>query len=366
MSYRGTAAIRLDAGPAVRGASQRPYLYEVAAIRTFAVSAIFIVHAFAIYAGSWKIDRPLPDIPLFRIIPTLLMSFRLQALVFVAGYVFAFQRLELGRDGCDRPGAFVAKKAKRLLLPWLVFGPAYVLLFGTEEGMGYVLTMAVGPGHLWFLPMLFWCYLVMLAVVRARLRFHWSWIPIYAALCLASPLLQNFLGTSSAIVHLVYMFLGYASYSHRERITRYVHAPVFRVAVTLLFLAWYGLTFRYADDLILPWLPGKAGLALLLLNKAALSVIGLAALLAHITYWVSHSPEARASRVLGNINRYAYGLYVYHQFVMMAVLMWYCLPYGVDLALVPLVLLASGVVGAGILTVATVRTRLGKALIGGA
>lgn len=346
------------------GKPRRTYLYEVAAIRTFAISAIFIVHSFAIFSGGWQIDQPLPDIPGFRMVPVLLSAFRVQALVFVAGYVYAFQRIELHRDGAENPQAFLAKKGKRLLVPWLFFGALYLLIFGNVQGMSYLWNFVTGPGHLWFLPMLFILYAGALVIAVYGIRFHWCWVPVYGALYLTSLFLPNVLNAPNAVQYGLYFFMGYVVYTHRATFMSLCKLRAFRACLTAAFLAWFALTYFYGDSLITALLPGQIGKGLLLGNKTALSVFGIMALYSNVLNWVSHSPKAQESRVLNNINRYSYGLYVYHQFVMMAMLRLVCLPHGIDLALVPFVLLASSVIGAGMLTLLTLQTRAGRALLG--
>lgn len=83
--------------------------------------------------------------------------------------MFSYQFRTLGRE---YPFAsFVKKKALRLLNPCYVFGIFYYAMFYCGETIDvkdYILTVLNGAGHLWFLPMLFLCFISVWMLNRFR------------------------------------------------------------------------------------------------------------------------------------------------------------------------------------------------------
>ena len=88
----------------------------------------------------------------------LLHSFTLEAFVFISGYIFAFQ---IAKGRWIKLFSVVKAKFSRLVVPSLVFGFLYKLIVGGNEVFtwGGALHNIAGVGHLWFLPVLFWCFL---------------------------------------------------------------------------------------------------------------------------------------------------------------------------------------------------------------
>ena len=74
--------------------------------------------------------------------------------IFVSGYLFAFLR----QKGKYQNFVDLAKnKAKRILLPYFVFG---LIMMATTNNFHPLALFYGNYWHLWFLPMLFWCFII--------------------------------------------------------------------------------------------------------------------------------------------------------------------------------------------------------------
>ena len=169
------------------------FLLDVAAIRITLIFALVFYHAFCPFTGAW--DFPVYDIQpieLYKWLGLISHFFQLEAMVFISGLLFGYtlkrhpERLTF--NNC------VVKKAKRLLLPCLFFSAIYYFLFYdlNEQWGTILLKLSNGVDHLWFLPMIFWCFV--LCYLTERLRIPPPLVLLASIIILALPSVDLFLG----------------------------------------------------------------------------------------------------------------------------------------------------------------------------
>ena len=131
-------------------------LDEVTLMRCILALLIVFMHSFTCYNGGWPEPEGFVDVPVFKWMSRFSFAFTLQAFVFISGYLFAFQRITSKRTG----GHLIINKLKRLILPSILFSIVYFIIFYPYKGLGNaVYSIINGCGHMWFLPMLFWCFI---------------------------------------------------------------------------------------------------------------------------------------------------------------------------------------------------------------
>lgn len=133
-------------------------LTEISIIRPILILLLVFYHAFCIYNSGWPApDGIIVNIPLYKWLDKFSFSFLLPSFVFISGYVWEFQNIKKGIPPFSK---LLVTKARRLLLPSLLFGVIYSVLFENQDSMlKRVYDIVSGVGHLWFLPMLFWVFL---------------------------------------------------------------------------------------------------------------------------------------------------------------------------------------------------------------
>ena len=191
-------------------------LKDVVIIRLILIILLVLYHSFAIYNGAWQMPEGIHDIKSYWWIASFSYSFMLEAFVFVSGYVFGFQILEkfqgqLTFELC------VVKKAKRLLLPSVIFSILYFLCFNIGNEIScerQVYNILNGEGHLWFLPMLFWCFVALFIVEKFHILSKWTFI--LAIIASIFSLLPLPLRISSAAYYFIFFYAGY--YIMRNRV----------------------------------------------------------------------------------------------------------------------------------------------------
>lgn len=136
---------------------------EVSFIRFICVLCIILDHCFIIYTNSSFWARPInyTDIPQYYYLCRVSVSFSLAAFAFVSGYVYSISRTKYSFRSKDGILKLIHNKSLRLLLPCFLWGAIYVLLFiDYNSPVQFVAKIALGAGHLWFLLMLFWVFLL--------------------------------------------------------------------------------------------------------------------------------------------------------------------------------------------------------------
>ena len=397
-------------------------LYEISIIRPLIIFLLVVYHSLCVFTGGWVPPQGVPSNDVYWWLGHLISGFRIETIAFVGGYVFCYQCVELGR----RQGllAFVWKKFKRLIIPCFVFGIAYYLLFRFNAARFTwrvaFWRVANGIGHLWFLPMLFWCFLACWLVDRLLqwLREkHEAWYcPVGWVLLvvLAGVSLLRVtglkMGLSRAPYFLFYFYLGYwlralrkdgrgargregqlmekpreglgayppASEKHSLDVSLPSKEGTWTVAALWGVYVVFLLLHLQATNLYLPgcafkcprWLQGCSQTVLRLLTLGH-TAGGILAVYATTTLWLRRyrTEEAQPSGWLRECSRLCYGVYVLHMFFMQPIYFFsgfpqWCCGSAVGVWLMPWAVLAVTLAASVFGTWLLLKTWVGRFLIG--
>src|SRR5690606_23013343 len=187
---------------------------EVDIIRPLAILLVVFTHCFAIYTGSWTNPNPelVKEIFGYKVFTDFLSAFRMPAVVLIAGYTFTYfqQRKPQGFKHIFK------SKFKRLIIPSYIFGIFYIIAFRDIKLKSFI-ELTSGIGHLWFLPMLFWCFLFGYFLVKIRnLKAQIFTLAILFLISIISPLLPIILGVSRALFFVSFYYLGCILWKNRN------------------------------------------------------------------------------------------------------------------------------------------------------
>ncbi len=127
-------------------------------MRLLLISMLLSYHAFAPFYGGWPHFPGQECFSSYTWLARYLYSFFLEGFVFISGILAGYQLLkhpikEMGLR-------YILKKGKRLILPSIVLSILYFILFYEWVDLRYfIIRIISGCGHMWFLPMLFWCFI---------------------------------------------------------------------------------------------------------------------------------------------------------------------------------------------------------------
>lgn len=183
-------------------------LDNVTLIRNILIILLVFYHAFAIYSGAWAPIKGFPEIKAYWWLDKLSYAFMLELFVFISGYVFGYQVKTKGERKLQAKELFWGK-FKRLMIPCMVFSLLYILLLGdiTQPIQKTLYGMVNGVGHMWFLPMLFWCFVGVWIIEQIHLKPKWT-IPLLVLISLGS-FLPLPLQMTASMYYMLFFYVGY-------------------------------------------------------------------------------------------------------------------------------------------------------------
>lgn len=343
---------------------------DVVAIRLSLIFLLVVYHALCIFTGAW--DSPFIsaiDIPIYNWLGTLINLSQLEAMVFISGLLLGYYALKkpnaLSFNSC------VVKKAKRILLPCLLFGIIYYVMFYDLQASWYSIVWKLlnGCGHLWFLPMIFWCFVLVYLIeitppIRQISDSKKYKLILFIALCCSvlNPFMFVPLGFGRAFDFFIYFFIGYCIQAKRFSLPNTTRKNI--LFATIVFSASF-LFFMTIQDNIQAQTMVEKVMRMVLINSFhtanALSAIYLIYSFANVgsvLRFLSDKP------ILITLSGYCYGVYVYQQFILQILYYQTQLPFVVNAYWLPWIATVATIVLSLLLCHFTLKTKIGRFLIG--
>ena len=134
-------------------------LHDVAFIRAIAVVLVVFFHAYGMmYAPAHFPSLSKLYKEIYYNTNSICLWFHMPLFIFISGYLFSYLYIHKGkyRVFWGRKG-FLLNKLKRLILPYVIFS----LIFSVSVAILPIQSIVSGEySHLWFLSMLFWCFIL--------------------------------------------------------------------------------------------------------------------------------------------------------------------------------------------------------------
>lgn len=342
---------------------------DVSVIRVILIILLVLYHSFAIFNGAWDAPDGYCQIPAYWWIASASYSFMLEMFVFISGYLFGYQVRTKGETIISFKNT-ILKKAKRLLLPCFFFGIIYYLIFYDLKAPVFdiVYTIVNGAGHLWFLPMLFWCFVAIFVIEKLKIK-PFIVFPLLVVCSLISFLPLPFRMTS-AMYYLLFFYTGYILKKKDIDLSRFFEGKyaVFSIfAYIILFVSFTLIREQIANS---AWGGEDSGLLYKVLKMSAQKASVLiyswsGVIMTYITVnWLLIKNKIKISQSLMKVSALCFGVYIYQQFILK--LLYY--DFGFMESVSPYILPWMGFVVAIILSVSfsylTVKTKFGRFLIG--
>ena len=272
-------------------------LDNIAIMRVFCILVVVFFHCYGMmYAGShFPISKPVYEQFYFIVNQCVFINVAMPLFVLISGYLFAFL-LQLGKY--PTWGNLLRKKGLRILLPYFVFG----FFFMATTGNWHPLRLLYGTyWHLWFLPMLFWCFIVGYAVHKGKLD-------KCLELCLLSLALvgsfmpgciPSVMGTKYITVYFYWFYLGMLCYKYRDALSSYlgkyklsVLLLITSIAIIVLFPVEYGDNTWYGNLAI------------------TCCIVSLSCLMNGVDW-----RKYRMTAPIVKFSTYSFGIYIWHNWV---------------------------------------------------
>lgn len=229
-------------------AKQKTVIQEVVLLRLLLIVLLVLYHSFAPFCGAWN---PIPGIDGFPEahfwVAKASYSFLLECFTFISGWVFGAQVLRRGASALQ-PKRLILSKVKRLLLPSIVFSLIYILIFQSGKLYSPVklsYSLLEGVGHMWYLPMLFWCFAGIILVEKSKLSWRWS-LTLLTLICALS-ILPLPLRLGRTCYYMVFFYGGYLIGKGTIDLSKFSRGH-YALATTLL----YAVTFIASISILTP------------------------------------------------------------------------------------------------------------------
>lgn len=337
-------------------------LVDVVIIRLSLIILLVLYHAFCIFSGAWQVPDGYPQIPAYWWIAKTAYCFMLEAFVFISGYLYGYQVQKKGLHLISFKST-VLRKAKRLLLPCLFFGIVYYWMFYDWHKpfyeIGYILLN--GAGHLWFLPMLFWCFVCVYVIEKINISLKVV-LPLSFILALCSFVPLPFRLTN-VMYYFFFFYVGYCINRYKWNVERLFTVRNTVALGGLWLFSFVVLTvfnnFGEGNDSLAKVFP----LIGIKLSKLCYSSLGLAMFFGGVNF-LCQNKKFGVTPWMIKTSHLCFGVYIYQQFILRII--YYQLG-GLDLvppSLLPWIGFFLTLFLSLLLSYATLKTRLGRFLVG--
>lgn len=172
--------------------------YRLHNIRAFAILTVVLGHSIILYSSVWNLYITPYASPFLDTLKSLINLYQMPLFFSLSGSLFAKSLRKK-----PSPSAFIIKKTKRLLIPFLLIG--FLFMIPLKLALGYPgyaqltypqicinLLRNIESGHLWYLPTLFYLFILFLPIYHHNRPSVWGLLTVLlVALQLNSALLPS-------------------------------------------------------------------------------------------------------------------------------------------------------------------------------
>lgn len=135
-------------------------------IRALAILLVVFGHSIILYSSSWNLYSTLNDVPVLDYIKKIIDLIQMPIFFSISGYLFLYTHRQKGGIG-----KLIKNKIKRLIVPYFIIGLVYMVPIKLAVGYSSYQDKTLfdlcinffkveDVGHLWFLPTLFWIFII--------------------------------------------------------------------------------------------------------------------------------------------------------------------------------------------------------------
>ena len=138
-------------------------IQQLTFVKTILMLLVILYHSCVFWTKTWITDIDVKyDSVVLACFSRWLNSFHVYAFAMISGCLFTYLRIE--KNKYKRFAPFIISKIKRLLIPFVFVLAIWVIPIGqlffhyNIQNIVSKFILATAPGQLWFLLMLFWCF----------------------------------------------------------------------------------------------------------------------------------------------------------------------------------------------------------------
>lgn len=339
-------------------------LQEIDMMRPLVIVLLVLMHAFVMFnpqAYTWPLPSGIHEVEAYHWIQEVSYSFLLESFTFISGYVFGFALFVRNKE-YTFIGLF-SNKAKRLMIPCVVFGLLYSLI--DYDKPFYIITYTYdllrGIGHMWYLPMLFLCFLITWGILKIRIKDKVA-LALLLLLSILSYRVPTFWSIKTTCYYLFFFYLGVSLIKYRDRLkhlSKYylvLWGGDLLMIIPLIALRQYLQAAEFCPDTITILASRFAAKGVTILY----SLLGTFALYLSCLYFTSHHTlNARVIKISG----YCMGIYIFQQFFLCLLFYHTFIPQLIGTYALPFVGFFTSLILSYVFTVILCKSSIGRYLL---
>ena len=278
---------------------QAKRLDDISILRVCCILVVVLFHCYGMMYASAHFPETVSVYTGLYFIPNqcIFISVAMPLFIFISGYVF-IHLLHLGKY--PTWGNLLRKKGLRILVPYFVFG----LFFMATTGNWHPLRLLTGGyWHLWFLPMLFWCFITGYGAYKTKLNIYTETILLLAAFVgtFTPKFLPTWMGVHYITRWFYWFYLGMMVYKYKDTLYHYIKKYKLHLYLLVLYgIATWMQPVEYGED---KWYSNFA------VTGCIISII-------YMMDKVDWS-KAKLTASLVKFSSYSFGIYIWHNWVAM-------------------------------------------------
>lgn len=341
-------------------------LSDVVVIRNILIILLVFYHAFAIFGGAWSPIKGFPEIKAYWWLDKVSYAFMLELFVFVSGYVFGYQVRVKGESKLEAKNLFWGK-FKRLMIPCVIFSLLYIVML---RNIGQPLYQTAydlinGAGHMWFLPMLFWCFVGIWIIEKIHIKTKWAvLLLVLAAICSFLPLP---LRVGTAMYYMLFFFVGYVI-QKKDLSLDWLYSKRYAIITSIALIILFPLLTLIKEELgAIQMGGGDNQLVTKIIIAIAQQVLKLVYAFVGIVMVLSfvgcYLKRHTVSSWMEQIGALSFGVYLFQQFILMGLYYHTTLPALVGCYWLPWVGFVVALCGSLLSTYIIRKTKIGKLIL---
>lgn len=282
-----------------------PKLQNIVILRSFAILAVVLYHCYCPWLDAWNWFS-CDCRKVYSFIFEVALVGRMPLFVFVSGYLFS--HLIIDRGKYKTFWAFLNNKFKRLLIPCFTFSAIMSLALCSN----YINIIVWSGYHLWFLKMLFWCFITGWILNRYVKSLYGKIITMMITIIMMGCKMPEIIGIGQYCKYFAFFYSGYLVYAYRLTLEF-----LFKGRFLYMFIFFYflllgvALVQYYNSDLINDIIHRNTiivGIRYLLRPLSVLIAFGLVE-----TYL---RKKTKISKWFSQLNEISYGIYLTHMLLL--------------------------------------------------
>lgn len=334
-------------------------LNEVDVIRPISITLVILTHCFAIYTGAWKNPNPnlVPIVNEYKILNQILISFRMPAVILVAGYIYAYF---YEKKNNEKIRDVIKSKFKRLIIPSLIFSCLYMLCFPENLTIkNNLLKITSGIAHFWFLPMLFWNFIIGYYLVRLKINYLLILLTLFI-IGIASSVMPNYFGLSIGLKFSPFFYIGIILMKKRNKVFEILNNRLILFLIFIIYILVLFFKIEFEDQISF----NKQ--TIFLYNNVLdylLKSLGVFCFYLLVMFLIKEKIITKF-KIFSDLSKKMFGMYVFHQFIIKFFIDYILIYQYLNYKTLPWILFLITTILSWILTTLFLKTKTGKYLLG--